>query len=774
MKHLKPNTVITKKVAYSVIAFLIILYLLLISFSVPADDRTITWDATLNFAESSGKVDYVVIGEAPDAHDGPPQDTYDMPKAPTPPAPYLRVWLNDNLPNPYSTLLKDYRHGPSISKQWNLTTLWFPNNPTDPPANVTITWEPSTLAQSTYTTIYLTTIENTIVADMVKTTSYTFECPNYTPQTFHIQCSTKNHAPIAHDDYLTTTINIAQTIDVLANDTDPDNGDIIHIHSYTQPPHGTTTQQNHNLYYTPDQGYCGLDSFTYTIQDSYDATDSAIVHIIVGCGNTPPDTPTTPQGPVTGYHNIDYSYMTYSFDADNDMISYRFDWGDSIISSWTDTYESGETCTLGHIWTAPGQYTIQVQARDTHNAFSTWSPQLVIQLENHPPNSPSSPTPTNHAIDVSLSSSLKWQANDPDTDTLTYDIYFGITATPPKVVTQQAGRSFTPNLQEQTHYYWQIVAWDPYEESTKSPLWEFTTGTTGTSSGGSSGGGLPTNQPPTALASVTYTEALVKTSIQFNGTRSYDTDGFIISWTWDYGDGHTKTGEVTTYSYTQPGTYTVTLTVVDDMESTATDSFQIKIITANHPPDTPNIQGPTKGDINTEYEFIITLVDKDNDALQTKINWGDETQYHSEYHPNGTMLSVNHSWDHAGRYLITVQINDNATWSEKIRYVIFIDATLFQDYGLLLDTDSNGIYDTFYDNESGIETIVTPQDDGLYLVDINNDGLWDYRYDPSTGIIEAYQTLTKNDDTFSWVLVGIIISSFTVILGIFILRHYQK
>jgi serine protease len=45
---------------------------------------------------------------------------------------------------------------------------------------------------------------------------------------------------------------------------------------------------------------------------------------------------------------------------------------------------------------------------------------------------------------------------------------------------------------------------------------------------------------------------------------SADSDGSIVSWFWDFGDGKTSTVKKTRHRYSRNGTYTVTLTVTDD------------------------------------------------------------------------------------------------------------------------------------------------------------------------------------------------------------------
>ncbi|KAA0003832.1 MAG: PKD domain-containing protein, partial [Thermoplasmata archaeon] len=46
--------------------------------------------------------------------------------------------------------------------------------------------------------------------------------------------------------------------------------------------------------------------------------------------------------------------------------------------------------------------------------------------------------------------------------------------------------------------------------------------------------------------------------------KSYDSDGSIVNWTWDFGDGNVSYERNTSHAYTKNGTYTVNLTVKDD------------------------------------------------------------------------------------------------------------------------------------------------------------------------------------------------------------------
>ena len=97
--------------------------------------------------------------------------------------------------------------------------------------------------------------------------------------------------------------------------------------------------------------------------------------------------------------------------------------------------------------------------------------------DNEAPNVPSNPSPLNHAIDRHAYTDLSWSGGDPDLgDMVTYDVYFGTSATPPLVSSNQLETTYDPGiLTYSTKYDWQIVATDNHGVSTTGPLWDFTT-----------------------------------------------------------------------------------------------------------------------------------------------------------------------------------------------------------------------------------------------------------------------------------------------------------
>jgi hypothetical protein len=65
--------------------------------------------------------------------------------------------------------------------------------------------------------------------------------------------------------------------------------------------------------------------------------------------------------------------------------------------------------------------------------------------------------------------------------------------------------------------------------------------------------------------------------VTFDGSGSFDPDGDIVSWDWDFGDGTTGDGAITTHAYDSPGRYTVTLTVTDDDGATGSTTLVVQV-----------------------------------------------------------------------------------------------------------------------------------------------------------------------------------------------------
>jgi len=66
-------------------------------------------------------------------------------------------------------------------------------------------------------------------------------------------------------------------------------------------------------------------------------------------------------------------------------------------------------------------------------------------------------------------------------------------------------------------------------------------------------------------------------TVDFDASGSSDEDGKIVSYDWEFGDGETGSGEEVSHTYTEPGTYTATVTVTDNDGATNQTSVQINV-----------------------------------------------------------------------------------------------------------------------------------------------------------------------------------------------------
>lgn len=127
-----------------------------------------------------------------------------------------------------------------------------------------------------------------------------------------------NRNPATVDDAITTTQNVPGSVDVLANDSDPD-GETVSLTGHTDPAHGAVVFAGSTATYTPAPGYVGTDSFTYSVSD--------------GVG-----------GSATGTVNIDVADLPPV--ANTDVIAAQSNGGGSVNVLANDTDADGDTLTI--------------------------------------------------------------------------------------------------------------------------------------------------------------------------------------------------------------------------------------------------------------------------------------------------------------------------------------------------------------------------------------------------------------------------------------------
>jgi PKD repeat protein len=187
-----------------------------------------------------------------------------------------------------------------------------------------------------------------------------------------------------------------------------------------------------------------------------------------------------------------------------------------------------------------------------------------------------------------------------------------------------------------------------YTPKTSDPggLWSLVISGSDTSSPSNSGTGTKAvtlqDRPPVASFTSTPSSAPTATAISFNGMASYDPDGTVVSYSWDFGDQTTGTGSIVSHSYTYAKTYTVTLTVTDNGGVTGSTMSQVTI--TDRPPAVRFTPSPGTANTGQSVTLSITVNDPDGTISTTGVDWGDGTiQLYS-----GAITSATHSYSSTG------------------------------------------------------------------------------------------------------------------------------
>lgn len=191
---------------------------------------------------------------------------------------------------------------------------------------------------------------------------------------FQLREAPQNTDPVALDDAAETDDGVAVTVDVLANDSDPD-GDELILDAVSQPANGTAVIAGASITYTPDEGSWGVDSFTYTISDGRGGTAQATVTVTVRePANTPPtveeiEDQTNTVGDVV-------TLQVVATDPDGDALNYAANGLPPGLGIDPDTGEI--TGTIEDQADAASPYTVEVTVTDPGGATATLNLQWVV------------------------------------------------------------------------------------------------------------------------------------------------------------------------------------------------------------------------------------------------------------------------------------------------------------------------------------------------------------------------------------------------------------
>ena len=149
--------------------------------------------------------------------------------------------------------------------------------------------------------------------------------------TVDITVTSVNDAPVAVDDTAETGEDTIVEIPVLANDSDLE-GDALSIDSVSDAANGTVNIDGSTIFYSPDTGFSGADSFTYTVSDGNGGTDTATVTVTVT--EVPNEAPVATDDAFTTDEDAALSDSVAGNDSDTD--------GDALTFSVDTQVSNGE------------------------------------------------------------------------------------------------------------------------------------------------------------------------------------------------------------------------------------------------------------------------------------------------------------------------------------------------------------------------------------------------------------------------------------------------
>jgi len=473
-----------------------------------------------------------------------------------------------------------------------------------------------------------------------------------------------NDPPVANDDNATVNEDsIDNIILVLNNDLDID-GDTLSIINVSTPMHGTTTYTASFVYYTPSPDYNGLDQFNYMITDNNNETDNATVYINVTGADDPPNANADSFTVFEDSLNNELDVLANDNDPEGDVLT---------IIAMTQPTNGVATFTSNYVYYTPDPdfvgddaftYTIS-----DGNGGNDSAPILINVTEaNDPPYIPSDPNPQNESTDVPFNASLSWNCSDPDNDPVIYDVYFGTNSSPPMVTGNLSNSTYNPGMfDNETTYYWKIIAKDNHSAQTEGPLWHFTTAQ---------------NHPPFPPRNPNPDD----------GAIMVDPD-IILSWTGDDPDP----GDIVTYDVYLSENSPPWQVVSNQSENTYDPPGVLKNYTTyywkivswdyhgasiegpiwefstgnltNKPPTKPIISGPKVAGPNVLINFSALSTDEEGNQISYMWDWGDGN--FSDWlgpHESGEIATTNYTWTKGGNHTIKVKAKDSqheeSDWSE--------------------------------------------------------------------------------------------------------------
>lgn len=180
------------------------------------------------------------------------------------------------------------------------------------------------------------------------------------------------------------------------------------------------------------------------------------------------------------------------------------------------------------------------------------------------------------------------------------------------------------------------------------------------------------NLPPVAVISSSLSVGPAPLDVAFDGSGSSDSDGTILAYYWDLGDGGAASGALAANTYLSPGTFYSALTVTDD--GGLTDSNSTPII-VSEPPTGENI--PPNAIISASTGLGTAPLTVTFNALDSNDPDGEINSYIWSFGDGaiGSGFIVDHLFIEPGTFSVTLKVTDNLGASTEAVYTVIVQAT---------------------------------------------------------------------------------------------------